>query len=581
MATTYQISVDVGTVSNLNTLDGTFSYTAPAVAGPAVLTINGNVYNLTINPALTNTPTIIVPQNGSIVSCNTVLVSATAFSNTGPADTQLSANWQLATDLGFTNIVQQSLNDTVNLNSYLFKNLSLNTTYYVRVSYAGHTSLASPYSAVTPFTTGAVCYPSEEIYENVSANIQNYGQYGQAVATPLDGTTLVVSAPSETSVNNYNKIGNVYVYDTTAFPYTLLQTIYSSDANSGSFGSSVELSSNGDFLFIGDPLSASLLNPSIYNSGVVYVYQRVNGTYTLLGTIEPSVPANGFYFGQYVKMSQDMSTLVISSYSSFSTPAAASIFVYDFNSSAGTWSLSTSFTDTLVSTTTSDGYYGSVIDINATGTTIVTSSSSNNGGYGVVFVYTKTNGVWSVEQILPDQTKVGVYSGFGDTLALSADGTKLFVGASANNVTVNGSTYTSQGEIFYYAYSSGSWVLKQIIDSPVNQSYSNFGYCVKISPDGTMLAVIGSEIYIYTINTNAEFTYIATLNSIVSNAGNWVFYSSYGYGSGVPNQCMALNNANNRLYIGNTNVSSNTYYSNGIVYTFSCFQNPSLIPSAV
>jgi len=579
MSLDYNISVDVGTVSSINASNGSFSYTAPEVAGPAVLTLNGNSYNLTINPAITIAPTIIVPANNSTVSCNTVLVSASAFSNLGPADTQLAANWQLATDPAFTNVVQQSLNDSVNLNSYLFENLSLSTTYYVRVSYVGHISPVSQYSTPISFTTSSVCYPSEEIYECVSPNIQSYGKYGQALATTLDGTILAVCAPSETVVGSATNVGNVYIYSTTTFPYVLLQTI-PSPSSSGSFGDTIELSSNGDFLFIGDPLSNSLINPTLSNAGVVYVYKKVNNAFSLLGTIEPSVPNAFFYFGQYVKMSQDMSTLVVSSYSNYSSTPAPSIFVYTFNSTLGSWTLSTSFTNTLISTTTLDTNYGSVVDINSTGTIVVTSSSTNNGGYGVVFVYTNNNGVWTTTQILPDTSNVLINSGFGNTLTLSPDGTKLFVGASSNDAIINGTTYTGQGQVFYYQLTSGSWVLEQTINAPTNLAFSDFGYSVKVSPDGNMLVIVGREIYVYSINSSGQYTYTATLESVISNLGNWAVYSNYGLDSGIPNQIIAINNSNNRLFIGNQTINSEIYSYNGVVYTFSCFQNPTFQPIA-
>jgi hypothetical protein len=584
MSLNYTVSADVGTVSTINVLNGEFTYTAPATSGPAVLNVNGNTYNLTINPALTNTPTIIVPSNLSTISCNNVLVSASAFSNTGPADTQLAANWQLATDSAFTNIVQQSLNDTVHLNSYLFENLNLNTTYYVRVSYVGNISLPSSYSQTVTFTTGSVCYPSEDIYELVSSNIQTYGIFGQAVVSTLDGSVIAVSAPGENTtltVNGSLTKGNVYIYNTTTFPYILLQTIASPNSNTSSFGDSLEISSDGNYLFIGDPLSNSLLNPTLSYAGVVYVYKNVNNLFTLIGTIEPAVPAANFYFGQYVKMSQDRSTLVISSYAGVSSTPTPSLFVYAFNSTSGTWTLSTSFTDTLIAPTVSDANYGLVFDVNSTGTTIVTSSYSNNGGYGVVFVYTNSNGTWTTTQILPNTSNVGMYVGFGNTLSLSPDGTELLIGASNNNAVIGNTTYYSQGQVFYYLLSAGSWVLTETINAPINQNYLGFGYNVKVSPDGTTLVIIGQEVYVYIKNSNGQYTYTATLESVISNLGNWSVSSNYSVGNSIPNQFVAINNANNRLYIGSGRVNSETFNASGIVYTFSCFQNPSFSAIAI
>lgn len=100
-----------------------------------------------------NTPSITTPSNLSANQAVSINFASSAFSVSGGVDTQLNSSWQLATDAAFTNIIQQSLNDTAHLTSWLVTGLSYNTTYYARVKYTGNSAGSSSYSPTCIFVT--------------------------------------------------------------------------------------------------------------------------------------------------------------------------------------------------------------------------------------------------------------------------------------------------------------------------------------------------------------------------------------------------------------------------------------------
>jgi hypothetical protein len=98
--------------------------------------VGGHGYGL--NQIKIKTPIIVVP-NSPIVSSSTYMnFNSSAFSTISEVDTHLSSSWQLSTDSSFTNIVQQTLNDTVNKTEWSVSNLTPGEIYYVRVMHKGH-----------------------------------------------------------------------------------------------------------------------------------------------------------------------------------------------------------------------------------------------------------------------------------------------------------------------------------------------------------------------------------------------------------------------------------------------------------
>ena len=102
-------------------------------------------------------PSITSPADDAVDTGTSLTVTASAFvvTNEG-SDTHASSDWQVASDAGFTTIVDESLADATNKTSYGVSGLDPLTEYFVRVRYHGTTYGASPWSGVISFTTADV-----------------------------------------------------------------------------------------------------------------------------------------------------------------------------------------------------------------------------------------------------------------------------------------------------------------------------------------------------------------------------------------------------------------------------------------
>lgn len=125
------------------------------------------------------------------------------------------------------------------------------------------------------------------------------------------------------------------------------------------------------------------------------------------------------------------------------------------------------------------------VALSADGTIVAISSRTNtneNGsGAGEVRIFQNIDGNWT--QVGEDIHGVTAGENSGASIALSADGTIVAIGADTNNI--NG---TSSGQVRVFEYIGGSWTqLGQSIDGEAPGDRS--GYQVSLSADGTILAV--------------------------------------------------------------------------------------------
>lgn len=115
-----------------------------------------NYVDLTSGTVIGNitTPSITAPLGGEEFNSTSVSLASSAFSASGGI-THASTNWQVATDVNFTNVVFESLANAVNLTSITASGLPNPSTLYVRVQYIGNGSEASAFSVPVNFATSA------------------------------------------------------------------------------------------------------------------------------------------------------------------------------------------------------------------------------------------------------------------------------------------------------------------------------------------------------------------------------------------------------------------------------------------
>ena len=293
--------------------------------------------------------------------------------------------------------------------------------------------------------------------------------FGSSVA--LNGDTLVVGAPEEASnavgVNNdqtnNSASGSGAVYVFTRSGTTWSQQAYLKASNTGAgdqFGHSVAI--DGDTLVVGATEEASNAigingdetNNSASGSGAVYVFTRSGTTWSQEAYLKASNTEAGDNFGRSVALSSD--TVVVGASledsnaigvngSQADNSASGSGAVYVFTRSGTTWTQQAYLKAS--NTETGDNFGSSVAlssdavavgafneDSNATG---VNGDQTNNSasGSGAVYVFTRTNGVWSQQAYLK-ASNTESSDQFGHSVA--ASGEQVAVGANTEGGALTG-----------------------------------------------------------------------------------------------------------------------------------------------
>ena len=293
--------------------------------------------------------------------------------------------------------------------------------------------------------------------------------FGSSVA--LDGDTLVVGAPEEASTavgvnndqTNNSASGSGAVYIFTRSGTTWSQQAYLKASNTGAgdqFGHSVAI--DGNTLVVGateEASNASGVNGDETNngasgSGAVYVFTRSGTTWSQEAYLKASNTEAGDNFGRSVALSSN--TVVVGASLEDSNAigvngnqadnsASDSGAVYVFTRSGTTWTqqayLNASNTETgdnfgysvaLSSDAVAVGAFNE--DSNATG---VNGDQTNNSasGSGAVYVFTRTNGVWSQQAYLK-ASNTESSDQFGHSVA--ASGEQVAVGANTEGGALTG-----------------------------------------------------------------------------------------------------------------------------------------------
>ncbi len=150
-------------------------------------------------------------------------------------------------------------------------------------------------------------------------------------------------------------------------------------------------------------------------------------------------------------------------------------------------------------------YFGSDMAISADGTTLVVAASSEDSSSslpdelasnaGAVYVFVRNAGVWTQQAFLK-ASNAGADDFFGASVALSADGNTLAVGASGEDSAATGingnaadNTSSSSGAAYVFTRSGTVWTQQAYLKASNTGAGDRFGAAVALSGDGALLAV--------------------------------------------------------------------------------------------
>jgi trimeric autotransporter adhesin len=285
-----------------------------------------------------------------------------------------------------------------------------------------------------------------------ASNTDEHDAFGSSVALSADGSILAVGATGESSNgsgtddNSLASSGAVFVFAHDGSAWTQQRYIKaSSPVGMIQFGAAVALSATGSHLAVGVARNASF--------GEVYVFARSGAAWAQQLRYRSSDPNTAF--GGSVALSADGSVLVVGSQRNSIDAAGGAVFT--FTRTGATWSARSA---ALAPSNAGPGdNFGNSVTLSDDGTALAVSASLEDGNgtrldgdpadntrsdAGAVYLFLRAGAVWNQDAyIKASNTDAGDH--FGDSVALSGDGSTLAVGATAEDSSATGVSTGSGG----------------------------------------------------------------------------------------------------------------------------------------
>jgi uncharacterized repeat protein (TIGR02543 family) len=256
--------------------------------------------------------------------------------------------------------------------------------------------------------------------------------FGGSIALSGDGATLAVGAYMGDKVYVYTKSGTTWTQQTPPL---------SAGIAGDWFGYSVALSDNGTTMVVGAPQCGA--------KGAAYVYGWLGSSWSTPQTLTASDGVNGDFFGQSVAIASDSSSIAIGApFRSTDTGAC-----YLYTKPGSTWGILKTLTagdsatnDHFSYSSTAFSHDGATLIVGAAGKQIGT-----NGCQGAAYIFARASSWNQVQRLTIADGALNDY--FGNSVAASVTGDKVFVGAYFRQIGSN----ANQGTAFVFTKSGSTW----------------------------------------------------------------------------------------------------------------------------
>jgi hypothetical protein len=299
-----------------------------------------------------------------------------------------------------------------------------------------------------------------------SSSPKSIAWFGVSVAMSADGNTLAVAAGYEERVHVFTRADGQWSQQAALV------------TSGGPYGDTVALSSNGDILAVGaeyEPGAAA----GGESAGAVYVFTRTGMQWSQSAHFTGSKVEAHDSFGRSLALSGDGRTLAVGV--PFDDNGSAYVFTL---ADDGQW-LEQKYLEAPVAQL--GGYFGHRVSLSSDGTTLAV-SAPRESDVGVVYLFQRDSTGWS-QPISLQAPDTGAEDDFGTSLALAADGNTLAVGAPDAQGVVSGTVGVEEGTVYVFAREADHWVASGIVKAPNADGGDRFGISVALSADGSTLAV--------------------------------------------------------------------------------------------
>ncbi len=328
--------------------------------------------------------------------------------------------------------------------------------------------------AVYVFTRIGIAW-SQQAYVKAS-NAGAGDQFGVAIALSTEGNTLAVGAEDEagsaTGINGQandgaEEAGAAYVFTRNGTIWSQQAYLKASNTGKGdNFGASLAMSQDGNLLAVGATredsnakgINGDQVNNDANGSGAVYVFVRNDAAWSQQTYVKASNTVTDAKFGSSVALSALGNTMAVGARNEDSNATGingdqanraleSSGAVYAFTRSGVTW---TQQAYLKASASDAGDYFGFSVALSADGNALAVGAIGEASGAvgingnqgdnsvflaGAVYGFSRSAGNWSQQAYLKASNAAAA---FGASVALSADGKALAVGAYGENSNATG-----------------------------------------------------------------------------------------------------------------------------------------------
>ncbi len=245
----------------------------------------------------------------------------------------------------------------------------------------------------------------------------------------------------------------------------------------GDFGDSVALSADGNTAVVGAPLDGEL-------HGAAWIFKRSGSSWTQSAELqgaegEPSGSPDGVAFGGSVAISADGATVLIGGFGDSGDTGAAWVFANE----AGSWQQQGS--KLAGAEEAGKGKFGRSVALSADGSTAVVGGDGDGKGTGAAWVFARSGTSWAQQGSKLTGAEEAGRGRFGDSVALSADGTTALVGGGSDHSQID------TGAAWVFTNEGGTWTQQgEKLTGAEETQGGGFGSSVALSGDG-QTALIG------------------------------------------------------------------------------------------
>jgi IPT/TIG domain/FG-GAP repeat len=238
-------------------------------------------------------------------------------------------------------------------------------------------------------------------------------RFGSPVSLSADGGTALIGGYADDG-----RVGAAWVFTGSGSTWTQQAKLEGGgELGRGQFGRSVALSGDGDSALIGGFTDHHKL-------GAAWIFTRSGSTWTQQTKLQAGGELGRGEFGRSVALSGDGGTALIGGFTDNGAVGAAWVFT----GSGSTW---TQQTELEGGGEAGSGEFGHGAALSADGNTALIGGSTDEGGLGAAWIFTRANGLWTQQGSKLAIGKESAVAGFGWSVALSAEGSTALIGGFA------------------------------------------------------------------------------------------------------------------------------------------------------